>query len=56
MERSVVPVRPVSSLNPGEAMGVGTGEGLSASQGGCNSLGSALVSSAPAKTIINIKG
>lgn len=49
-------IRPVSSLHPEEAVGVGNGEGLSASQWGCDSLGSALTSSAPAKTIINIKG
>lgn len=47
----------LSSLHPEEAVrGAGSGEGLPASQWGCDSHGSVLPSSAPAKTIINIKG
>lgn len=47
-------IRPV--LYTRGSSGVGSGEGLPANQWGSDSLGSVPASSAPAKTIINIKG
>lgn len=49
-------IRPVLFPPQEEAVGVGNGERRPASQWGSDSLGAVLASSAPAKTIINIKG